>query len=69
MANIDELMECSKAFLDCSDIAPFLKCDAQDIRSQAQSDPRKLGFPVCIVGTRVKIPREGFLRWFKGGEA
>lgn len=67
MANIEELKTSDKAFLDAADIAPFLRCDAQDIRSQAQSDPRKLGFPVCVVGVRVKIPRDGFIQWYMGG--
>lgn len=67
MASIEELRDCKKAFLDCVDIAPFMESDPQTLRSQAQSDPRKLGFPVCVCGNRVKIPRIGFINWYMGG--
>ena len=33
---------------------------AEAIRSQAQSDTGALGFPVCVVGRRVYIPRRSF---------
>lgn len=33
---------------------------AEAIRAQAQSDPEALGFPVCVVGRRVYIPRRSF---------
>ncbi len=33
---------------------------AEAIRAQAQSDTGALGFPVCVVGRRVYIPRRSF---------
>ena len=42
---------------------------AEAIRAQAQSDSGALGFPVCVVGRRVYIPRRSFdLFWGIGKE-
>lgn len=49
-------------------VAPVLKCVPYNINVQARDDPKKLGFPVIVVGTRVKIPRAGFLRFMRGEE-
>lgn len=65
MRTIDDLKACPKEFLTSADIAPVLRCDAYNINLQAQADPSKLGFPVCVLGTRVKIPRVGFIKWYE----
>ena len=65
MRTLDDLKACQKNFLTTADIAPFLHCDAFNINLQAQKDPSKLGFPVCVLGTRVKIPRVGFIKWYE----
>ena len=42
---------------------------AEAIRYQAKEDPRKLGFPVSVIGSRVYIPRHSFNHFFGiGGE-
>lgn len=61
--SIDDIIASPKIYLTPADIAPILHCDPQCIRAQAQSDPSKLGFPLIIVGTRVKVPRIPFLRF------
>lgn len=33
---------------------------ADAIRAQAQANPVALGFPVCVVGRRVYVPRKSF---------
>lgn len=48
-----------------TDIAPVLRCSAYSINLQAQTDPAKLGFPVSVIGTRVKIPRQGFINFWE----
>ena len=58
-----------KDFLTAADVAPVLGINPQDIRSQAQSDADKLGFPVIVTGTRVRIPKEGFLYFCRYGRA
>ena len=65
----NELLTSDKPMLVPTDIADIIGCMPHSINVQAQTDPAKLGFPVCVLGTRVKIPREGFIRWLKYGDA
>lgn len=60
---LDEIKTSTEIFLTPNDVATIIGSDAQTIRSTAKEDPRKLGFPVTIVGSRVKIPRKPFLAW------
>ena len=53
----------SKEMLSPADIAPVLGCHPYAINVAAKADPGQLGFPVCKIGNRVKIPRRAFLRW------
>lgn len=52
--------------LHASDIAPLLGVHPQSIRAQAQQNVRNLGFPCSVIGTRVLIPKDGFISWWKG---
>lgn len=47
--------------------ANIIGCSAQSIRSQAQVDAGALGFPVIVMGTRVHIPRRGFIYFMRYG--
>lgn len=58
-----EIKESHSTWLTAEDIAPVLECSANSIRVQAQADPSKLGFPVTVICSRVKINRKGFLRF------
>lgn len=60
---IDEMAASRELLLTPAEVAPILSCDPNVIRRQAQDDPSKLGFPVCVLGSRVKIPRVPFLRF------
>ena len=62
--NINDLP--NKPFLVPTDVAAFIGCNPYSINLQAQYKPEKLGFPVIVLGRRVKIPRDGFIRWYKG---
>lgn len=55
--------------IDVKDVASFLGMDAQCMRNQAQDEPVKLGFPVIVVGSRVVIPRRGFVHFIRYGYA
>lgn len=67
--NITEIRTMSKDFLTPAEVASAMGCDPQSIRVGAKIRPNALGFPVSVVGSRVKIPREGFLRWYDGNTA
>lgn len=67
MCDYSKIEQVPDAWLTAAEIAPILGADANAIREQAQRDPNKLGFPVVVVGTRVKIPKDGFLYFMKFG--
>lgn len=66
---IAEIRKSAKDFLTPAEVAPALGCDPQTLRVWARKKPEWLGFPVSVIGSRVKIPREGFLRWYDGDTA
>ncbi|MDO4564814.1 MAG: hypothetical protein Q4C04_04300 [Clostridia bacterium] len=69
MKTLAEIKASDKEFLFADDIADYLEVAPHSIRCQAQTAPHKLGFPVIVVGTRVKIPRLGFIRFIEGGRS
>ena len=66
---LKEIEESGKEVLTCSDVAPVLKCNPATLHMQAMKAPKKLGFPVIVMGSRVKIPRRPFLDYMKEGQA
>lgn len=63
---LPEIRQSDKLFLVPTDIAGLLGCDPQNIRSAAKQRPELLGFPVCVMGTRVRIPRLPFVAFVEG---
>lgn len=60
---IEEMKSSKKEVLAPADVAGVLQCDPQSIRVRARQRPELLGFPVIVMGNRVKIPRRAFLRY------
>ena len=60
---LQELADLDREFLTPQHVAPVLGCDPQTLRLQARHCPGKLGFQVIIMGNRVKIPKDPFLRF------
>lgn len=60
---LEELKEKMPLFVTAEDIAEIVGCNAANLRSQAQSEPEKIGFPVSVIGTRVRIPVKPFLKF------
>lgn len=52
-----------REYFTAAEICGVLKTDAQTIRDTARQRPELLGFPVILMGTRVRIPRIPFLRF------
>lgn len=65
---IEEIKSSQEMWLTPAEIADVLETDPNTIRRQAQDDPSKLGFPVVVLCTRVKVNRRGFLRFIGEGE-
>lgn len=53
-------------YMLAAEAAKALHCDPQALRAQAHKDPSKLGFPVCVMGSRVRIPRAAFWAAMRG---
>lgn len=64
---LEEIRNSDAVFLKPSDISALLECNPQFIREAAKRNPALLGFPVCVVGTRTKIPRKPFLDFIGEG--
>ena len=61
-----EIRASTKEMLTPADISKVIGSDQQTIRETAKQHPERIGFPWCFIGTRMKIPREGFIRWMEG---
>ena len=61
----DELLNMNSATISPSQAAPMIPCNPYSINLAAR-DPRyrsELGFPVILIGNRVRIPRIPFLKF------
>jgi len=61
---IDDIINMNKEILTPNDVAPLLECDPNIIRRQAKENIKQLGFPAAKIGTRIKIPKAGFIAWY-----
>lgn len=64
---LEEMRASSETMLTPAQVAGVLGCAPYAINVQAKADAAKLGFPVCVTGTRVRIPRRAFLHWLEFG--
>ncbi len=67
-ATLEDIEKIDSPILLPRQIAGYLKCGQYSINCQAMQDPSKLGFPVIMTGSRVKIPKEGFVNFCRGKE-
>lgn len=66
---LEDLKAITAEYITPAVVAKVLRCNPQLIRVQAQTAPEKLGFPVCQVGSRIKIPRRAFIHFLEGDPA
>ncbi len=60
---LTELAGSEREFFTANDISGVVGCDPNTIRVMAHDRPDLLGFPVIVMGHRVKIPKIPFLRF------
>lgn len=60
---IDDLQKIDRDWLLAREVAEILKCDPHTVRVWARQRPETIGFPVSVVGSRVRIPKSGFLKF------
>ena len=63
---LDDLRAMTREAITPALAAQVLQCDPQWIRVAARQDKSLLGFPVVLLGSRVKIPRLAFIRFMEG---
>lgn len=64
--NLDDLKRIDREWLLAREVAPVLDTDPHSIRVAAKLAPERLGFPVCLVGSRVRIPKKPFIQFWEG---
>lgn len=60
---LQDVIMSDRIYLTPADIAPILGCDPQSIRTQAHKHPQAMGYPIIIIGRRIRIPRIPFLQY------
>ena len=63
---LKEIEAMDREMLSPNIVAAVLKADPQELRMQARERPDLLGFPTICIGSRVRIPKEGFLLYCRG---
>lgn len=67
---LQQIIDSQKEMLTPKDVAEVLGCDPYNINVQVKDDIARgvnsFGFPISLIGTRVKIPRRAFLRFMLG---
>lgn len=66
---IEELEALPVEVLSCAQVAPILKANAYTICLTARQRPQLLGFPVNVMGNRVRIPKKPFIQFIRGEAA
>jgi hypothetical protein len=61
---LKEIEAIDRPYLTPQEVASVLNCNPHSLRVQARRKPELLGFEVCIIGRYVKIPKQGFIRFF-----
>jgi hypothetical protein len=64
---LEEIAALPFEVLTPAQVAPVLRLDQDTIRGQARECPERLGFPVIVAKSRVKIPKQAFLRFMRDG--
>lgn len=64
---LEDIERIDKSFLTAVDVAPYIRCDPGTLRLAAHMAPQLLGFPVVVMGHRVKIPKLPFIQFCRGG--
>lgn len=67
MTSLDRIRSMTETMITADVAAGALGVKAQSLRVAAHVKPEALGFPVCVIGRAVRIPRIPFLNYLTGG--
>ena len=63
---LEEVEAIPGEILTCANVAAVLGASPNTVHLTAVQQPALLGFPVIVMGSRVKIPKRPFLRFMRG---
>lgn len=63
---LEELKNLDVATINPIEAAEILHMNPSTLRATARENPQKLGFPVIVTNTRIRIPREAFIKFLAG---
>ena len=63
---LSDIEKLDKEVLTCKQVAPILGYGEYQLHQQAIERPELLGFPVIVIGNRVKIPKSAFIAFMNG---
>ena len=63
---LSDIVAWPKETLTCKQVAPILGYGEYQLHQQAVKHPELLGFPVIVIGNRVKIPKNAFIAFMNG---
>lgn len=63
---LEEVEALPGEILTCENVAGVLQVKPYNLCVQAKQNPAMIPFPVLVVGTRVKIPKQPFLKFMRG---
>lgn len=63
---IQQIRSFTGDMLSVQDISEVIGSKARDIANTARTTPWLIRYPFTFVGSRMKIPRVGFLNWIEG---
>lgn len=63
---LSEVKSINRTYLTMNDIGTLIGIRPDTLLFQARQDPSRLGFPVCVAGDTVRIPKGAFLDWLLG---
>lgn len=73
MSKIEGLQSIDREYLTPKEVAPILGVAPYTINVQAKEDKKRgtnsFGFPIMLIGSRVKIPKMPFIRYMTYGSA
>lgn len=64
---LEDIKAMEKEMLTPAVVASVIGANPQGIRVAARQEPQSLGFPVSVMGTRVRIPRRPFIQFMENG--
>jgi len=64
---LEDIKAMDKEYITPNIAASIIGCDPQGIRVAAHTEPESLGFPVCVMRTRTRIPRKPFIEFWESG--